>query len=196
MTDVIFVRHGESIMNKEKLFCGWTDSQLTDKGRNQAMEVAKKLKKEKMDLIISSDLKRCLDTARIINGNNNSNILLETGLRELNFGQWEGLSYEDIKIKYPKEAKGWEQDYIDFPIPKGESLRMMYTRANKAFEKLIRDNSGKNILIVSHAGIIRGILSKQICGNIEGYWKFKIINCGIVRMEFVDGFSVLKGINQ
>lgn len=196
MTEVIFVRHGESIMNKEKLFCGWTDSELTERGKDQAMEAARKLTNEKIDLMVSSDLKRCLDTARIINNNRNSSILIETGLRELNFGGWEGLSYNEIKKRYPKEAQCWENDHINYKVPMGESLKEMYKRANDSFEKIIKENTGKAILIVSHSGIIRGILSKQICGDIQGYWKFKLINCGITRMEFVQDFPVLKGINQ
>ncbi len=194
--EIIFVRHGESELNKRGVFCGWTDSPLTLKGIEQAHEVSRKLKDETIDRIISSDLDRCYKTAEIINKNHKSEIELNSELKELNFGQWEGLSYEDICNKYPKESKRWQEDHNYYKVPMGESLDEMYKRVNNAFEVIKKGQGKERILIISHAGVIRSILSKEISGGIKDYWKFKIDNCGIARLEYVDDFPVLKGINQ
>lgn len=196
MSEVILVRHGESKMNEKSLFCGWTDSPLTLKGKKQAMEVRDKLKNEKIDLIISSDLNRCHNTAEIINLDHQCDIITTSGLKEFNFGKWEGLSYDDIRSTFPVEADSWQKDYVNYKVPGGESLMEMYDRVVITYDKIIRENLDKNLLIVSHAGVIRSILSKEICGGIECYWKFKINNCGITKLEYVDGFTVLKGVNQ
>ncbi|MDK2919084.1 MAG: alpha-ribazole phosphatase [Candidatus Petromonas sp.] len=196
MTEIIFVRHGESCMNRKGVFCGWSNSPLTDRGIKQALDVREKLKNEKIDLIISSDLDRCFKTAELINENHNIKIVREPGLKELNFGEWEGLSYEEICTRFPEVTELWQNDYINFKIPLGESLREMYERVNRTYKNILNKHEKSKILIVSHSGVIRSILSEEICGNIESYWKFKIENCGIARLGYVDDFPVLKGINQ
>ncbi|WP_432401706.1 alpha-ribazole phosphatase [Wukongibacter sp. M2B1] len=196
MLNVTFVRHGESDMNKKGVYCGWTNSILTKEGIIQAEEVDKKLADEKFDLIISSDLDRCLKTAEIINRSHKKEIIKETALKELNFGDWEGLNYNAICNNYPKEVNLWRDDYINFKIPKGESLIEMHNRVNKGFNEIIDKISEGNILIVSHSGVIRSILAQQVCGGVEGVWKFKIDNCGIARLQISDGFPIIVGINQ
>ncbi|SKC75766.1 alpha-ribazole phosphatase [Maledivibacter halophilus] len=196
MLEIIFVRHGESKMNKESLYCGWTDSFLTDKGVKQAEAVRKKLAGEEIKLIISSDLNRCFITAEIINKDHRKRIEKESSLKELNFGIWEGLSYDEIINKFPVEAKYWAEDFTNFKIPRGESLMEMHERVNNTFEKIINKYKKGKILIVTHGGVIRSILSEQITGSIDGYWKFKIENCGITRLQITEGFPILSGINQ
>lgn len=196
MLDIVFVRHGESEMNKEGLYCGWTNSFLTDEGLNQAEIARKKLVHEEIDLIISSDLDRCLMTAKIINREHNKRIEKNSLLKELNFGIWEGLSYTEISTHFPLQAKSWKEDYINFQIPQGESLMEMHKRVNNAFERIINKFKKGKIIIVTHSGVIRSILSQQISGSIEGYWKFKIENCGITRLQIIEGFPILVGINQ
>lgn len=196
MLDIVFVRHGESEMNKKGVYCGWSNSILTEQGCIQAEEVGKKLAEEEFDIIISSDLDRCFMTAEIINRSHKKEIIKEKTLKELNFGEWEGCNYDEICLNYPEKAKLWRDDYINFKIPKGESLLEMYNRVNKGFDEIINRFSEGKLLIVSHSGVIRSILAQQICGSVEGVWKFKIDNCGITRLQFVDSFPVITAINQ
>lgn len=196
MLEIIFVRHGESELNKQGLYCGWSNSFLTEKGLNQAEAVGKKLANEKIDLIITSDLDRCLMTAQTINKFQGAEIVKETALKELNFGDWEGRSYNEICREYPKKANEWQKDYIYFRMPKGESLHEMHQRVNIAFNKIVEKYKTGKILIVAHSGVIRSILSQLICGNIECCWKFKIDNCSITRLQFIEGYPVIIGMNQ
>lgn len=196
MLEVILVRHGESEMNRQGLYCGWTNSILTEKGVSQAETVGKKLANEKIDLVITSDLDRCLMTAQIINKSHEARLIKEEALKELNFGDWEGLSYDVICNDYPKQANRWKEDYVNFIMPRGESLSHMHKRVNLAFDNIIEEYGSGKILIVSHSGVIRSILSQKICGSIEAGWKFKINNCGITRLQFIDGYPVITGINQ
>lgn len=196
MLEIILVRHGESEMNREGVYCGWSNSPLTHKGVRQGECVGEKLANESIDLIISSDLDRCLMTAEIINRFHRKNIIKETAFKELNFGLWEGLNYNKICSDFPKEAKLWQDDYINFKIPGGESLSDMHRRVNNGFNKIINKHKKGKILIVTHSGVIRSILAEQICKTIEATWRFKIDNCGITRLHFIDDFSVIIGMNQ
>jgi alpha-ribazole phosphatase len=196
MLEIVFVRHGESEMNKERAYCGWTNSLLTKNGLEQAKLVGEKLSCEDIDLIISSDLDRCLKTADIINSFHKKNITTEPDFRELHFGSWEGLSYGRICRDFPQKSKEWEKDFINFKIPRGESLFDMHQRVNNAFDRMIARHKEGKILIVSHSGVVRSILSQRISGGIDAYWKFKIENCGITRLQIVDGFPIITAINQ
>ncbi|QEK11806.1 alpha-ribazole phosphatase [Crassaminicella thermophila] len=196
MLKIILVRHGETENNCDGLYCGWNDIFLTEKGLMQAKKVSEKLKEENFDYIISSDLDRTMKTAEIINQYHHVEIILESNIREMNFGLWEGLSYKEIKEKYPKEVKEWENDWIDYVTPNGESVKQMYERVTKAIDKIIHKNKRGNILIVAHAGSIRAILAYLIGRGMKDYWKYKIDNCGICIIEIIDKFPVLTALNQ
>ncbi|TCO79504.1 alpha-ribazole phosphatase [Marinisporobacter balticus] len=196
MIELIFVRHGETEHNAAGLYYGWDDSCLTQKGFLQAEKVREKLKRKNIDHIISSDLDRTMKTAEIINRNHHVKITIERNLREMNFGLWEGLSYKEIKEKYPQKLKEWENDWIGMSALKGESVSQMYERVTKEVEKIMHTYKKGNILMVIHAGCIRAILAYLIGRGIEDYWKYKVDYCGISTIEMIDGFPVLTAFNQ
>lgn len=196
MIKIILVRHGETEDNDKGVYSGFNDTSLTQKGLRQAEIVSEKLREENIEYIVSSNLNRTMKTAEIINKNHNIDIILEKKLREMNFGSWEGLSYKEIKDAYPKELKNWENDWMNYSPPNGESSIQMYDRVIKAIDEMMDQYRNKNILIVSHAGCIRAILSHLIGCGIEDYWKFKIDNCGLSIIEIVDDFPILAALNK
>ncbi|MBB6214608.1 alpha-ribazole phosphatase [Anaerosolibacter carboniphilus] len=195
MLELYLVRHGETISNCRGVYCGWLDIPLTDKGIHQAEESAEKMKEVSLDVMITSDLLRTRKTAEIINKHHHIEIKNIDSFREMNFGLWEGLSYEEIINQFPDELNAWEKEWLNYPVPEGESLRQMYERVIRGIEKLIEDHPKGRILLVSHGGCIRGILSHLIGRGIEDYWKYKVENCGITKIEIVDGYPVLTMLN-
>jgi len=187
----ILVRHGETDANVEGRYAGWADVALTEKGVEQAHYAKERLKGQKIDLIVTSDLVRARHTAQIINEAYGCEIKVDEAFREMSFGVWELLTLEDIKAQSPEQLQLWWDDYLDYCTPEGESVRGLYNRVNGAFEEYKKAYEGKTVMFVSHSGVMRGILSKEISGNVDGYWKFKVENCGISIIEYVDGFPVL-----
>lgn len=196
MGSMILVRHGETESNASGVYCGWKNSQLTEKGLRQANIVSEKLKQEKIHHMMSSDLDRTMETAKIINNYHQVQLTLEKDFREMHFGLWEGLSYKEIAQSHKTALKDWEEDWIDFRMPQGESLRQMYERVTARIAKMMEEYKEGNILIVSHSGCIRAILAHLIGRGIEDYWKYKIDNCGITKIEILDGFPILTALNQ
>ncbi|SHJ05229.1 alpha-ribazole phosphatase [Geosporobacter subterraneus DSM 17957] len=194
--ELILVRHGETQLNYQKKYCGWSDSCLTEEGLLQAKRAADKLREETIQHIYCSDLKRTVQTAERINAYHHVGLTQSKELRELNFGKWEELTYRDIKEQYPKEAADWEADWLNYAVPEGESLVIMYRRIIEAIEKIVKEHQNKRILIVSHAGCIRATLAHYIGSGIEDYWKYKVDHCGITRIEIVDNYAVLTALNQ
>lgn len=191
MGKLILVRHGQTDMNVEGVYFGWLDPHLNEKGREQARKTKEILKKIPYTNIYSSDLKRSVETAEIVNYLERD-LILDKRLRELNFGVFEGLTYQEIKEKYPSECSKSEKKWQDFDFITGESPKKLQNRAIEFVESL---NLKEDNLVITHWGVINCILSWYFSGGIEGYWKYSLENGGICIIEFVDKYPILKGLN-
>lgn len=161
---IYLLRHGDIYEEGELHRClGHTDVPLTQKGERQAGKTAKWLQDKDISRIYSSPLQRCVKTAQIIkrqkkNSGQEPEIRILEALQELDAGKWENLSFKKIKEKYPDEyeARGRVLGYYSFPG--GESLYQAGLRFGGCLEAIRKKEKG-NILIVAHAGVIRGYLS-------------------------------------
>jgi alpha-ribazole phosphatase len=196
MLEFILIRHGETEINRNKLYCGWNDVDLNDRGIKEAERLKDILSGEKIDLIYSSDLKRCIHTAEIINSVHSVSIIPSYGLRELNFGSWQNISHEDIRSLYPEEYEKWKNEWLSYRIPGGESMIDFHERVTKITDEIIEIYKDKKLLVVTHSGPVRCILSKYIGENINTHWHFQVSLGSLTRIEFVDGFAVLTDMNQ
>lgn len=205
---IYFVRHGESTANNEGIYSGHLDVELTEKGKQQALGCKEILSGISFKHVVSSDLKRARKTAQIICGDRNIDICEIKELREMNFGIWEGLSNSEIVEKYKDEYNTWINDYVNLKAPEGESLREFYDRAVSAYEdiktKYVKnkervsgvDKQTDDVLIVSHSGVIRSLISYEMGNGIDGYWKYAVDNCSVSVMEYDEtGYGFLKHLN-
>jgi len=128
-TKVILIRHGETDWSYQKRYCGFTDIDLNEKGRQQARRLLKRLSKEKIHKVYSSDMKRTLQFAKTVFKDLPVEELLD--LREMNFGIFEGLTYKDIMEKYPKVYREWLGNPLDIIVPRGESLKTLLRQSIK-----------------------------------------------------------------
>lgn len=177
---IYITRHGETKWNIEGRIQGHLDSELTQKGIEAANKLQKRLEKEDIDLIISSPLERAHKTARIIKKDRDIEIKLNEKLKEINCGEFEGNRFEDIWEKNPEARIKLKENPFGYVYPKGESLKIFYSRVAEGFEEILEKHKDKNILIVAHGGTIRSIVSK-IHNKLEGINWFKNVvdNCSI-----------------
>lgn len=120
MVRLILIRHGETDYSSQHRYCGFSDPPLNDKGIWQCQQLAARLKDTKIDKVYSSDLVRARQTAEIIFG---GRPIEETAdLREMNFGLFEGLKYEQLIEKYPELYKSWIDDPEKVITPNGERI--------------------------------------------------------------------------
>ena len=192
MGKIILVRHGETNMNRDNLYHGILDPALNGTGIKQAEKAYNIIKDISYDKIFSSPLKRAYETATILNYKK-LNIELSDKIKELNFGIFEGLSYEEILNKYPYELKEATKNWKNYNFKTGESPLELQKRSVQFINSL---DKNLNYLIVAHWGVICTILSYYFSHNLDAYWKFKIDNCGIIVIEFTkDNFPILSGFN-
>lgn len=193
---IILVRHGETTANVGKLFCGYTDVALTEKGILQAEEAAEKLKDYKFTKVVSSDLRRANRTASIINAYHQLPIVKDERLREMNFGECEGHTYEEIVANRPEAFKKKGMGTWEFTFPEGENLKVMTRRVMEAFNDLRKSLTNDDIaLVVVHAGVIRSILATEVARSEDSYWHFDIDNCGVVELNYFNEFCMLTKLN-
>lgn len=163
MTRLLLVRHGETIWNHTSRYQGHTDIELSETGREQARSLAKRLKTEKVKAVYSSDLKRAFETASILASPHNLPVKATKELREINFGDWEGLTYQEIMEEYRELASEWYQHPGKIRIPGGETFTDVKERAYNTILELARQNDPGTIIVVAHGGTIRAI----ICGLLD-----------------------------
>jgi len=185
---VILVRHGESEANLKGIFSGSLDVKLTEYGIKQAKECSKRIKDIHIDYAFSSDLQRAYDTAKLVL-NRNIKIKKMKEFREMDFGLWEGCTYNEIKLKYPNDLDVWTEESRNKKCGEiGESRTEFYERIIFSYKKLINEiyekNKNSRVIIFAHSGVLRVILTEELIGNIEGYWKFRIDNCSLNVLEY------------
>jgi len=196
MRKIYFVRHGQTDANVKKQYCGQTDVDLNRKGLKDAVSIAKVLKSASIDAIISSDMKRTIKTAELINQYHQLKIELMPEFREINFGRFENLTFEEIGRKYPEEKEKMIQEKINYNFLEGESLTQLHLRVTKAFNKLLEEKTDENLLIVSHGGVIRMILTEILSGDLNNYWSIEVDNTRISTIVDHEGFLYLKNLNR
>jgi len=142
---------------------------LNNKGIWQSKRLAYRLEELSPVKIYSSDLKRAYETAKIIFRNNS--IEKEVDLREMNFGLFEGLRYEEIVRKYPKLYRDWVDNPEKIKIPNGESLSDLHKRVKERLSFILSQHEGKTLAVVTHGGPIRVILCDAFGFDVNMLWQ-------------------------
>lgn len=168
---LILIRHGLTDYNLENRYCGFSDPPLNDKGVWQAKKLADRLKNLKIDNIYSSDLKRAYETAEIIFKNNSAEKLAD--FREMNFGIFEGLKYEEIIKNYPKLYMDWIDNPMEIKIPHGEGLNDLNKRVKERLSFILSQHRGKTLAVVTHSGPIRILLCEALRFDLKMFWKIE-----------------------
>lgn len=183
--NIYLLRHGETEENKSKNYYGKLDAALNDTGREQSERAGKLIREIRFDQLYISERKRTRETAEIALNSKGLNLKKDSRINEINFGIFEGKSYEEIKRDYPLECEAWDKDWKGFTPEGGESYLQFYSRVKEFFEEAINQES-QNILIVTHGGVIRTILCYVLGENLDLYWKFSSQNCDltIIKYEF------------
>lgn len=193
MLQVYLVRHGETQWNAERRIQGQSDSPLTAKGEQQAMQVATRAKELGITHIISSDLGRTRRTAEIIAQACGCDIILDPRLRELNMGVLETRNIDSLTA----EEENWRRQLVngtkDGRIPQGESMLELSERMHSALASCLELPQGSRPLLVSH-GIALGCLVSTILGLPA--WaerRLRLRNCSISRVDYQESQWLASG---
>lgn len=212
MTKIILLRHCETDDSNEKRFYGIKDVPLNDSGRKHAEMLSVQLKNIKFSGFYSSDLIRAYETARIISEKHslgqhhencpepflkiNRKINRIKELNEINFGEFEGLTFDEIKTKYPEKAAEYLREPLNFRFPGGETLQEFNERVLRGLDSILKDNPSGTVLVVAHSGTNRIILGKALNLPLKEHFRLtQDLGC-INVIDFFENFSVVSLMNS
>ncbi len=153
-----------------KRYIGQTDVGLTALGRAQMEAVSRELAQEKLTAVYSSDLKRSQYGAEMIANNQQIKAQVWPAFREIDFGRWEGLTHEEIRIRFPEETAGQIHNRIEFQFGGSESRQELWDRVNKAVKEICLKHQGQKIALVAHSGVNRVILLQAMGSTPEAFF--------------------------
>jgi broad specificity phosphatase PhoE len=154
-TTIVLVRHGETDWNRERRYQGHADTPLNDDGRRQALALADALRGEGLGIVYTSPLRRASETARIVAGELGLEAHALEALREIDVGDWQGLTVDEVQARYPEQLHdAWHSGW-----PNGETHAELDARVLPALLDLGHRHAGDHVLGVTHAGPIRSALA-------------------------------------
>ena len=179
-----FVRHGETEWNRTKRYQGHSDIPLNENGRRQAQETASLLAKETLSAIYASDLKRAVETAEAIAQTHELRVQQKPELRELHFGLWEGLRYEQIMEKWADELSLMYEHPEKGCAPEGEGFSELAKRAWPALQAIREAHQEEEaIAVVAHGGTIRVLLCLLQEKSLQQLWDVAIEHGQATRID-------------
>ena len=190
------VRHGETDWNILGKTQGHGNSNLTEKGIEQATTLAESMSKYPIDYIYSSDLGRAVETANILADVLNLEVNETNALREMGFGVWEGLLMDEIKENYADMYSIWRNTPHLFDVPGGETLSIIQDRVDEFIKEINEKYDNKHILLVSHSVTVRVILLSCLGSGLENIYRIKQDNTALNIVEFKDYGPVVIKMND
>ena len=184
---LFIVRHGETAWNLEGKFQGQIDTDLNETGIRQAKLLANRLTSRSFDSIITSPLKRALNTAQIVKESATSKeMIIDRSIIEINHGLWEGCLADEVRANWGELLEKWHEtpETVTMPGTGGESLDDVMNRSVDFVKKLSVNYDG-DVLIVTHDAVIKTLLCYWTNTPLSSFWRFQIPNCSISIVEVI-----------
>ncbi|MGH8889124.1 MAG: bifunctional RNase H/acid phosphatase [Acidothermaceae bacterium] len=196
-TSLVLVRHGVTGFTLEKRFCGISDPPLVEQGRLEAKAVAERLSSRGgIDLIVSSPMSRCRETAALIAAAVGAPVEYDDELREVSFGAWEGLTFSVVQERWPRELELWLGDTSISP-PDGESYDSLRHRCLAAQQRIVNRHRGHTICLVTHSRVVAMFTVNLLDASTDALYRLPSANASVSELDYYeDGPSVLRTFND
>lgn len=196
MLRLLLVRHAETEHNTQARCQGQSDPPLSAVGRRQAAALAARLAQEKIHHVYASDLRRATETAVAIAAAHNLPVHTDPRLREMAFGEWEGLTWAEIGERYPQEWAAWQADPLGVAPPGGETLAQVTLRVQSALGSIAERHPDQCVALVSHGGPLRVLLCLALDLPPQAHWRFHVESASISELRMCAGDVSLLRLND
>lgn len=187
MTTIYFVRHVQAAGNKNRVFQGRTDTDVSDDGRIQLENLVGRFSSVALDRIYVSDLKRARLTAEAVRGGRDIEELVDERIREINAGVWENQPVMELSERYPEAMRRWREEIWNFETEGSETMRDVYARTGAALDDILKENDGKTVAVVSHGCALKNMLCYALGWPIERLFDVPWLGNGSVTKLVFDG---------
>jgi len=192
-TELIVVRHGETLWNLDGRQQGHLDSPLSPLGVRQADAIAARLAEERFDALYSSDLGRARATAQRIAARTGHAVRVDERLRERHLGIIQGLTMSEFERLHPEEHARFNSGGADFRVPGGESIRQRHERVVACAEEIAARHPGQRVVIVTHGGVLSSLFRRAAGISVAAPRTFRLWNASI-NTFFVEGGKWALGV--
>ena len=196
---LLLIRHAETVANVEGRWVGWGDTGLTERGRAQVEATARRLAKEVHDgvAIYTSPLPRARETAEGIGRALGIEPIPVEKLREINFGDLDGVTLEEMRTRYPDLYARWrDKTDTEYTWPGGEKRADFFRRVAEACREILSRHDRGTVIVVAHGGTVRACLAHLLPDRLGEWWGYSLDNCGITRLRIEDGAVRLLTLND
>lgn len=192
-TTVDLLRHGELVGGLR--YRGSIEAELTGAGRAQMDTVWAQIRHE-VEHIVSSPLSRCRLAASEWAERDDVGCEIIEDFREMCYGEWEGLSAEEIEHRYPGQLPRWRDNPVGMRIPGAETIEDFAARVTRAWDALLHEQAGRHVLLVAHSGTLRVILAHVLGAPLPATRRFSMPYAAWSRVRHIDGGSFLSHHNR
>lgn len=198
MVEIILIRHGITLWNVAARIQGISDVELAPEGLRQAELLAKNFPRDEVDAIYSSDLSRAKTTAQFVADKFNLTVQTTAGLREVDFGSWEGKYFSDLEKYEPETLKIFYTKPDELKLDRAETFQQAQSRAMDALKKIVARHEGdkSRVVIVAHGSINRLILSAILGISRNNIWRLSQFNTAVNIFRVDDGNFTVQLINS
>lgn len=196
----VLLRHGETPLTPQKRFSGsgGTDPSLSDIGREQAGKVAAALaRRGTVQAVVASPLARTRETARIVAARLGLDVAVEDGLRETDFGAWEGLTFGEVRERYPEDLDAWLASPDAEPTGGGESFAATAARVAEARDRLLAEYRGRTVLLVTHVTPVKMMIRLALGAPPEALFRMELSAASLSAVAYyADGNASVRLFND
>jgi probable phosphoglycerate mutase len=196
----VLLRHGETPLTPQKRFSGsgGTDPSLSDTGREQAERAAAMLaRRGTVQAVVSSPLARTRETAGIVAARLGLDVSIDDGLRETDFGAWEGLTFAEVRERHPDDLNAWLASPDAEPTGGGESFAATATRLAATRDKLVAAHAGRTVLLVTHVTPIKTLVRLALGAPPESLFRMELSAASLsVVAYYADGNASVRLLND
>lgn len=191
---LVLVRH--AMAEGEGRFQGQIDAQLLPEGRRQLPALCRKLSRYKISVAYASDLCRARLTAAFAARRLGVRLEIRPGLREIDFGRWQGLSWEQVLEQSPHLARLWAKQFPHGRVPGGERFSQFKRRIRRELRAIAAANPAQSVLVVTHAGVIRVALASALGMPDRNLFRFAVDPCGLSVIDHFRRGAVVRCVND
>ncbi|MBI2831696.1 MAG: histidine phosphatase family protein [Chloroflexi bacterium] len=195
-TTLLLVRHGQTRSNVTGFYMGRSHEDLDEAGYAQVRSLSLRLAALPLASVYASPLQRTRTTAEIIAKPHKLEVQELDDLLEINLGGWQGLHMDEVQKRWPEIWKQSRIDPSDVTFPGGESFKQVGERAVRAFRTIASENSGKQVVVVSHEIVIKQIIAYVLGVSTSIYRRFEITNASLNIVRLIDGKIRLVTLND
>ncbi|MEU9256073.1 bifunctional RNase H/acid phosphatase [Streptomyces sp. NPDC048270] len=196
----VLLRHGETALTPQKRFSGsgGSDPELSPAGRRQASAVAEALAaRGTVQTVISSPLRRCRETAQAVADRLGLTVTVEEGLREVDFGAWEGLTFAEVRERFPDDLQAWLDSPRAAPTGGGESFTTATRRISATRDRLLAEHAGSTVLLVTHVTPVKIMVRLALGAPPESLFRMELSAASLSAVAYyADGNASVRLLND